>query len=251
MAVGPPPLPTSRRAGDDACNLLVFFSTRPSDSKENCTKYGRILALVATYIQRARIFWKKMVDMKKRDTVDMRRSRRRSQTKPAETTKTNTRSRLKREVDVRKKPAGRQQQSDASQPAPSPEDCDVPKEEQEEPVYEMPPEQQALFQSALAQQGLHPVFLYGLRPLPEGFADGITAMACPTTFPLYAPEGFTNQWPFLPQKTVPGYVFEGAEFYDPAASRESLSPPPSPAKEPSTPWRFFEFLATLGGCWIR
>lgn len=116
----------------------------------------------------------------------------------------------------------------------------------------MSEEERALFASPLAKQGLHPAYLLGLRPLPwerpdmaqpqdvrdhkhplEATTQGWPGyeLAINPTVPIrYEPP----RWPFIPERTVPGYVFEGAEFY-----KGSSSPPKTKSTLLSWPLKLF------------
>lgn len=146
----------------------------------------------------------------------------------------------------------------------------------EEPI-QLNPEQEALFNSPMAQQGLHPAYLLGLQPPPPilsrtwetnhsaqsqeqlhavndvarqllgpllppslAYNSELYPRLLPSKSPYFDPtkQPTTNcgselainphrrppsvddvmRWPYAPQHTVPGFVFEGAEFYEEPSS---------------------------------
>lgn len=134
--------------------------------------------------------------------------------------------------------------------------------------YGMTEEERALFESPLAKQGLHPAYLLGLRPLPWAQREqdlAAQAMQEQTMERQLALEqlhinGWPGQeiainphvtsrfdpprWPFAPERTVPGYVFEGAEFYkDPASIRSAVK-----VEKTISTWRFpFDIFSNCMG----
>lgn len=123
----------------------------------------------------------------------------------------------------------------------------------------------AIFESPLAKQGLHPAYLLGLRPLPwlqqerameaqklqrELFEQQLAFEELQTygwpgqeiaINPHVTNKFDPPRWPFTPEHTVPGYVFEGAEFHKkPVSSIRSVT---KNNKPPST--NAFQFFTSV------